>query len=180
MMLWKGHIFTVMGVHLEGRIQFMKGALHMLLTVLGIPVESTGARLFLGIVPFVFLVLMIVLAARTKDRDRMLFFLTSAMIFFPTNAFRYTLSYLAIPLVFWILSKKDRFHAEDWIRAILYGCIFTIPTLFGHLTGFAGIIGEYYTLTHVELWVYLFAYLLLIVEFVLEVRDQLHARSHSS
>lgn len=166
--LWISHIRNTMGLIEDGRIQFIKGAVYMVaIRLFGSP-DAPAVGLAVKVLPLLFLVLMIALAAVSKNKNRTIFFLISAAVFFPTNSFRYTLCYYAIPLVFWLLSERENNTAEDWIKGICGGMIFTVPVFFGLVTGFRNSFG-FYTLTYVELWLYSFAYILLAAEVIFEV-----------
>ncbi|MBQ1356037.1 MAG: hypothetical protein IIY72_06110, partial [Solobacterium sp.] len=91
----------------------------------------------------------------------------SAMVFYPTNAFRYTLGYLIIPFIFRLTEKESGYTAEDWLNAFFAGMIYTIPMLMGLATGF--VLGfHYFTMTAVEVWLYCAAYLFVLTEIILE------------
>lgn len=155
-LLWGYHILATMKILDLGRIQYLKGMIYSLLVFIS-GRESGLYTAIASICSIIFLLLMFVLAWFSKEKYRSIFFLTAAMVFFPSNSFRYTLGYFIIPFVFWL--KENRTGKIDWIQAILYGCLYTIPTWWGFLTGFKLDYG-YFTLTYVEAWVYTVAYLL--------------------
>lgn len=165
--LWIGHILGTMGGTEYGRIQFIKGLTYMILAKLSGSETSAIAQTGSSIMPLVFLILMIALGTLSRSRFRTILFYTCAMIFFPSNAFRYTLGYMAIPLVYWFVSSEQKNSILTGITDVLFGNIFTIPMWFGVLTGFALNLG-YFTLTYVELWIYTAAYLLLLMEIIIE------------
>ena len=164
---WLDNIFSTMGTMEYGRIQYISGAAYMLLSWLSGGTNTAVTVIGCRVLPVVFLVQMLLLGITSRSQYRTSLFFTSAMIFFPSNSFRYTLGYMAIPLLFWYCCETSEHKSADWLRAVLYGNIFTIPVWFGVLTGFALNLG-YYTLTYVEVWIYSAAYLLLLLEIVSE------------
>ncbi|MBQ6356339.1 MAG: DUF2029 domain-containing protein, partial [Solobacterium sp.] len=168
--MWVGHILGTMGGTEYGRIQFIKGLSYMILAKLSGSETSAIVQTGSSIMPLVFLVLMITLSSLSRSRFRTILFYTCAMVFFPSNAFRYTLGYMAIPLVYWFVSAEQQGTFLTGITDVLFGNIFTIPLWFGVLTGFASNFG-YYTLTYVEVWIYTAAYLLLLMEIIIECRS---------
>lgn len=186
--LWLGHIMSTMGFMDFGRIQCIRGAVFTLFSFLGCPEKITSV--ITTVAPWIFLVLMIVLASVSQSKKRTVFFLTAAMVFFPTNSFRYTLGYLAIPLIMHVketaVSKvqdkdmvennsKNIFSRSQYVIMALFGLLFSIPIWWGIVTGFE-LTFPYFTLTYVELYMYVIAYILLIfvtvVEIVLQVSQK--------
>ena len=89
------------------------------------------------------------------------------LAFIPGNAYRYSLLYFLIPLFILITGNSE----EKWssfINAFLLGCIFTIPTLLGIMTGFRLAYGDY-ALTCVEAFIYTPAWLLLAFNLIVEI-----------
>ena len=172
--LWLNHIINTMSLQIDGRIQYIKGLTYYILVhFFNNPSNSSIVTNLTSILPIIFLLLMIILAIFDKKRD--IFFLTYTMILFPTNSHRYTLSYLIIPLVIWFYNKENN-SIEDYIKAICYSSIFSIPVLFGYLTSFNYGIENYYTLTYVEIYLYSFTYLFLIIEIGLSIKDIIKSR----
>lgn len=197
--LWLGHIKGTMGILEDGRIEYIKGVTYQILSWFGLTETSTLVKVLCTIIPNAFLILMIFLAAISKNKYRTLFFLAAAITLYPSNAFRYTLSYFTIPLIFFIqeyaTSSKDSMsfntecpktqgtddtenkeirtpvssEAETWFFIILNSLVFAIPTLWGIITGFNPTFGPY-NLTYVEVWIYISAYLLVIFEIIMECR----------
>ncbi len=167
---WLDNIFSTMGGYEYGRIQFINGIAYMALTKITGNPESSLVMIGCRVIPYVFLLLMIILGFISRSRYRTILFFTCAMVFFPSNAFRYTLGYMALPLLSWFISCQETFNGEDWLASVLFGNIFTIPVWIGMLTGFAMNLG-WYTLTWVELWIYVSAYFLLLAEIIIELKD---------
>lgn len=183
--LWIGHIMGTMGMNEYGRVEYIKGVVYMMLVKLGMD-ETTGAfQVVCSLIPMMFLVIMIALAAISKNKYRTLLFLAAAITLYPTNAFRYTLSYFALPLVVWLQREttEDKCidvnigvwgnvegKSETWVRSILNGMIFAIPVLWGMLTGFKLNLGHS-NYTYVELWIYVMAYLLLGYEMICQIKE---------
>ena len=166
-MLWLVHIRDTMGIMNYGRVQFIKGIVYMLLVHLTGSFDSPVITAGTTVIPLLFLLLMIILAWFSQDKTRTIFFLISAMVFYPTNAFRYTLGYLIIPFIFRLTEKESGYTAEDWLNAFFAGMIYTIPMLMGLATGF--VLGfHYFTMTAVEVWLYCAAYLFVLTEIILE------------
>ena len=165
---WISNILETMNVQLEGRIQYIKGLTYYIVTRF-----RTHGRLLdysTKIMPIIFLITMIVMAIFSKDEYHIVFFLVCAMVFFPTNSFRYTLSYFLIPLTITFFNKKDKYLIQDYTRLILYAGVFAIPMLYGFISNFTMEFG-YYSMTYVEVFVYSCAYILLIFEFIIELKN---------
>ena len=166
-----------MGFEDFGRIQCIKG---LMVTVTGyLGIEGVPAAVY-SVVPFLFVILMIVLACITKNRYRRIFFLCAIMSFFPTNAYRYTLCYLSVPFVMMFMEEPDGSADVDevagaarrdkvfvYIATVLFSLVYAMPVLFGKLLQFRSVYYAY-TLTYVEAWIYAFAYLLLLTVIIHE------------
>lgn len=136
-----------------GRIQFFQG----IVSVFGISGRMAAALSLLFGGGLVLLCLL------TKSRVRTYTFLAALMAMFPPNAYRYTLLFFLLPLFFWIRDEGDKRSKVNTVRAVLYGCIFTIPSIPGLASGFHLNLGVY-TLTCAELFVYVSAWGLLFFE----------------
>lgn len=170
--LWLGHIKGTMGLYLVGRIEYIQGVLYYLYSKLGISIDSGFPKTSLSLIPLLFVIVMILLAYLSKNRYRTILFLVAAITFYPTNAFRYTLAYFAIPLIMWLqdldatsLSNKK---SEQYIFVVLNGFIFSIPTIIGVVTGFKLGLSNWNT---VEIWIYMMAYILLFIEIIYQIMD---------
>lgn len=169
---WLLNIRATMGINEYGRVQCIRGLIYTVATKFGLGIGEGVLRFM----PVAFMLLMILLACRTRDKFRRIFFITAIMIFFPTNAYRYTLCYLAVPMIFRFLESDTTGESGRGGTAWAYGedvcsaLVFAIPVLPGLITRFA-MTFPYYTLTYVELFVYIRAYLLLVVVTVHEIRD---------
>ena len=98
---WLMNVKETMGFMDYGRIQSIRGLLVTLARDHGMQ-ESIPAAVY-SLAPIVFLLIMLALAAVSKNRYRRVFFLCAIMAFFPTNAYRYTLAYLAIPFIMYFM-----------------------------------------------------------------------------
>lgn len=177
-LLWLGNVQNTLGRLDYGRIECIKGAVYTVLSWFHRGVENESVNLAADIAPYIFLILMLVLSFISRNRIRVIFFLSSLMTFFATNSFRYTLGYLTIPLIIWLLddpSSKEGGTCCDYIRAVLNGLLFTIPVWWGAATHFA-LTTEYFSLTYVQLYCYLTAYLLLFFETITEIAEQVRQR----
>lgn len=161
-LLWFQNILETFNVDCISRVQFIKGLVCTIsyLTT-GVPNENIGSS-----VSVFFLLMMIFFAFLSNNRSRTVFFLCAAMTFFPSNAFRYTLCYFAIPLIIELgengTKKLEKFLPT--LEYIFYGLVFTIPTYWGMATGFRlNFSADYPRATYVEVWIYLMAYILLAI-----------------
>lgn len=168
--LWLGHIKGTMGLYLMGRIEYIQGIVYMLLSKLGISVETGVGKLCMSLIPLLFVLVMILLAALSKNKYRTILFLVAAITFYPTNAFRYTLAYFAIPLIIWLQDNKDEAftlgNIEKYIFAILNGMVFSIPMILGFITDFKSGSGNW---NSVEIWIYVSAYILIFIEIIYQI-----------
>lgn len=183
-LLWLENVRTTMGHFEFGRVEYIKGLVFFVTRMI------TGENMFLSarISACFFLIAMLLLSGASRSRYRRVFFLCAIMTFFPANAYRYTLSYLAIPLIFFIKEYGGDRRPVTYITMLLYGLLFTLPVFWGALTGFQpnflaffrGIdLGEFLIsteLTFVEVYIYGVAYILLLFTTVTELANQISAR----
>ena len=157
---WFRNMTTTFGMVGEGRFQFVKGLVNSFFSnATGKTTNGTPG----AIAAFAFLILMILLAFLAKSEAKTAFFLCAAMTFFPTNAFRYTLCYLSIPLVIELSERGSERIGRNFqsVEIAIYGLLFTIPTYWGAFTTFRlNKFDEAVRTTYVEAWVYAIAYLL--------------------
>ena len=126
-----------------GRIQFFKGALSFM------KIHGRAADLL----NMVFLLVLAVLFWLTKSNVRRMTYLAAMMAFYPPNAYRYTLLFFLLPLFAWLRENAEHPDKAAYVEALLFAGMFSVPTLFGILTGFR--LGfRSYTLTYVELFIY--------------------------
>lgn len=142
------------------RIQFFKGVI----TIFGI--HGTLSN----ILNTLFICLLITFMMATKNKTRMMTYLAAALAFYPPNAYRYTLLYFLLPLFTWIEDDSQNCIASNYITAILFSFIFSIPTIFGIFTHFR-LNFNYYTLTYVEFFIYLAAWLFLAFQIIKDIKD---------
>lgn len=155
LLYWLKHIMTTMHYTDYGRPQYLLGVFHTLLRRFA-GIESK--RVSAGLTVLVCLVWAL-LAWCSRDWHRTLFFLICIMVFFPANAYRYSLSYFAIPLVMYL--KEDR-PKESWHATAvmaLYGLLYTIPVWWLAVIPMNRTY-SYDTVTSVEIYLYLIAYTL--------------------
>ena len=140
-----------------GRPQFLKGLFYTLIRRLTGREEMTLS----AVLAVATCLLWAWLAWRSGSRWRTRFFLACLMVFFPSGAYRYTLAYLSIPLVTLLKSDREaemRPWAEGAVSAI-YGLLYTVPVWW--LLAFpVGWRSDLQTLTSVEIYLYLIAYVL--------------------
>ena len=80
------------------------------------------------------------------------------------------LLFFLLPLFAWAETDGQKRSRSGVITAVLFAFLFSVPTLFGVLTGFRLSFGAY-TLTYVELFVYAAAWVLLGVTVLADLRD---------
>lgn len=142
------------------RIQFFKG----LMSFTSLSDEA------ISILNMLFMVGLLIAIFCTKNKLREMVYLASFMTFVPSNAFRYTLIYF-LPVVYLLFSENDKNtppHMDNYIYAIMLGALFSIPTLFGMLTGFRLNFGIF-TYTYVERYIYTLAWGCLIYSVLMEL-----------
>jgi len=168
--LWLGHIKGTMGLYLFGRVEYIQGIVYMLLTKAGVSVETGFGKLCMSAIPILFVLVMILLATLSKNKYRTILFLVAAITFYPTNAFRYTLAYFAIPLIIWLQDNLNEAftlrNIEKYIFVILNSMVFSIPMLLGFITDFKPGKGNW---NSVEIWIYASAYILILVEIIYQI-----------
>ena len=157
---WIRHITNTMHYTNFGRLQYLLGIFY------------TGLKMFFGIdnkaVCAVLTVLVCLLwtwlAWRSRSRYREVFFLICIMVFFPANAYRYSLSYFAIPLIMYLKEEQPE-TPRRWPGRLamgLYGLLYTIPVWWLAVIPLSRRY-QFYTLTSVEIWLYLVMYTLIAV-----------------
>lgn len=129
------------------RIQFFQGLVTFVLP------QKAGKLLS----PF-FLLALFVLFFGSRNRVRRATYLAAMLALFPPNSYRYMLLFFLLPLFAWIEDEDS--SKGEYVTAVLFSFIFSVPVFFGILTGFRLNFG-YYTLTYVEAFVYLAAWALL-------------------
>ena len=159
--LWVNNILEASTAGRLGRIEFIKGAVNSVTYIL----FGKGNTFFAEVLPNVFMLIMLVLAFISRSKHRTVFFLCAVMAFYPNNMHRYALTLLAIPLVLFLVDQGDRSLSTPLLKleTILYGEMFSIPTLWGFLTGFALHFAFSPFATYVEVWLYATAYLLVLI-----------------
>ncbi|MCR5509449.1 MAG: DUF2029 domain-containing protein [Lachnospiraceae bacterium] len=164
---WLFNVRSTMSFNDYGRIQCIRELIVTVTTYLHI--DHLVPHIIVSITPYLFVVLMIALASLTKNRYRRLFFLCAIMSFFPTNAYRYTLCYLSLPFIVYFMDKAGIEDAgevrknpgvAEYIETVLFSLVYALPCIFGKIMQFEPTY-EIYTLTYVEIRVYVAAYLLL-------------------
>lgn len=168
-LLWFSNIVDTFKVDCVGRVQFINGVVSTLffLTTGDEPNEIIGS-----VISIFFLIAMIFLSFFSSNHSRTVFFLCAAMVFFPSNAFRYTLCYLAIPLVIELAERGNDKNGMflTTLETVFFGLVFTIPTYWGVATLFQlNFSDNYPRATYVEVWIYLMAYLLVAIMMIHEL-----------
>ena len=167
-LLWLFNIIEATKTESLGRLEYFKGvACTLIYLVTGNSLPNLEV-----IITNLCLVLMILFFFISGDKYRTVFYLCCCMTFFPINAHRYTLSYLAIPLVMYLMENGSKPEKDVFtiIEIVEYSFLFTIPTFWGLLTGFGLLFSEISPhLTYVEFWIYIVAYSLLMTTMVHEV-----------
>lgn len=166
---WFKHVTAAMYFIEFARIQYIRGVAVYIMTLITGNIDSRLVNRVALYAPTLFLVLMFGLGMVSRNKIRPIYFFTAAMVFFPTNAYRYSLGLFAIPMLFWFRDEADKCTPENWITSLLYAGIFGIPMVFGICSGFGGVL-EYETLSYVEFWLYGCAYTLLLYECAVEIR----------
>ena len=129
-----------------------------------------------------FLFIMGFLSFLSNSKSRTVFFLCALMTFFPSNAFRYTLCYLAIPVIIELMENGDEMTHKgiSTLETVFYGLVFTIPTYFGAATLFRLNFNENYPRTTcVEVWIYLMAYILMAIVVIHEIIDVIKHKNYN-
>lgn len=142
------------------RVQYFLGVLSFL---------KIGGRLA-SLLNYIFLLVLIVLLFVTRSNVRRLTYLAAMMALFPPNAYRYTILFFLVPLFAWIRDESRKATKLNYSYAVLFGLMFTIPTLFGILTSFRMNFG-YYTLSYVELHLYFVVWLFLLAQILQDLND---------
>ena len=135
------------------RVQFFQGVLTFF------HISGRLAR----VLNLVFLLGLVMLFWCTKDRVRRMTYLAAMLAFYPPNGYRYMLLFFLLPLFAWAEERSREAAkpaARQWFEAVLFAAVFSVPTLFGLLTGFRLSFGSY-TLTYVEFFIYAAAWALL-------------------
>ena len=156
---WVRHISSTMRYSDYGRLQYFQGIYFTLIKKFTGREKST-LSMFLS---FASALVLALLAWKSKNRYRTLFFLITIMVFFPANAYRYTLAYFSIPLIMYLKEEqpeKEKTHWLSWIGMILSGLLFTIPVWWTLVFPFTKTY-PIYTVTSVEIYLYLVTYLLI-------------------
>ncbi|SFC76894.1 glycosyltransferase family 87 protein [Butyrivibrio sp. YAB3001] len=171
---WLFNVRSTTGVDKYGRIQSIRGLAYTTLEHFGL---GGNRPTLLRLVPILFFVFMLVMICIVKSEYRRMFFICCIMTFFSNNSYRYTLCYLAIPLIIFFLEEDDDSVSgkEKVLRCIemaIYSMVFAIPMLWGFLTNFK-LTYPYPTLTYVEMIVYVWAYILMAYVTVSEIWKQL-------
>ena len=151
---------------LYGRPQFLKGLFFTLIQM----ITGQDAVAFSGILALAVSILWVILAWRSRSKWRTLFFLCCIMIFYPSGAYRYTLAYLAIPLITILKEpseKEPRLWPEGSISA-LFGLLFTIPVWWLLVIPMNQRF-DVPILTSVEIYLYLVAYVLILAVTIAEL-----------
>lgn len=174
---WCSNIQNTMVVDSLGRIEYIRG----LVIILSYVMFGTTADYASLVLPNVFLIAMLVLSFISADKYRTIFYLCSIMTFYPSNAFRYTLCYLSIPLIMYIMEHGNEKVSNTFVLSEIvgYALLFSIPTLWGLCTDFNYRFAISQHLTYVELWIYTVAYLLIGVITIHEIYEIIYLNRYN-
>lgn len=127
--------------------------------------------ILLSIMYFLFIALLIFLIIFTKNKFREYVFIASFIAFVPNNAFLYMLLWFLIPLIYLLRNESIILTSTlmDKVNVFLLANIFTIPTILGIITKFKMNYDDPYR-TCVVSYIYFFAWLLLSIQIILEIR----------
>lgn len=155
--LWFGYVGEAGQILRIGRINYISGIVDTIALYLSGGTVTTGLGIYSRLISVAYLVLMLLLALFSKSKYRTMFFLCCAMIFFPINANRYTLAYLSIPLIFYI---KEEPEGKPWVTMLLYGLLFSMPSLYGIISKWALVGIIFFDTMAMDEYLYIIAYLL--------------------
>lgn len=166
---WAFNVAATMRVKDLGRMQYIKGVVFTTLSYLFHNFDSPIIKVISDLSAYAFLVSMILLGLKSKSKPNTIFYFTVAMIFFPSNSFRYTLSYLLIPFIHWLNTLDEKpYQVLNYLKSFLFAQVFAIPTGGGILTSFK-IFNTYPPFNFVETWIYVSAYSLTILTTIYEI-----------
>ena len=146
-------LLNMMDGDYTGRVQFFLG----IISFFGITGKTAK------LLNYCFILFLIACIFLSDTYYEQLFFAATFMTLVPGSAFRYTILCFLLPLVILLGSTKRKPEFIDYVRAIMYTAIFSIPTFWGIVTKFRMNYGLY-TYTYVERYMYTFVWLLLIIE----------------
>ena len=169
MLYWLKHVTTTMHYTDYGRPQYLLGIFYTLIKrFLG-----RDEKMVCAVLAVLVCLIWTRMAWRSKSKYRTMFFLIAIMVFFPANAYRYSLSYFTIPLILFLKEDRPKI-AHGWhIRPAmtLYGMLFTIPVWWMAVIPVRRTY-QYYTVTSVEIYLYLVAYMLIALMMLVEVLEK--------
>ena len=155
---WVKHITTTMHYTDYARPQYLLGIFYTLIK------RFTGRdeKMVCAVLAVLVCLVWTWLAWRSKSKYRTLFFLIAIMVFFPANAYRYSLSYFTIPLIAFLKEDRPETVRRWHIRPAmaLYGLLFTVPVWWIAVIPIRRTYA-YYTVTPVEIYLYLVVYALI-------------------
>ena len=165
---WLKHITTTMHYTDYARPQYLLGIFHTVIKRLTGRDEKTLCAVLTVLVCLIWTWL----AWRSRSRFRTVFFLVAIMVFFPANAYRYSLSYFSIPLIMFLKEEPEKLPRWHWrLAMMLYGALFTIPVWWAAVIPITRTY-KYYTVTPVEIYLYLTVYALIALIMVAEVTEK--------
>lgn len=166
---WLKHITTTMHYTDYARPQYLLGIFYTLIK------RFTGRdeKMVCAVLAVLVCLIWTQLAWRSKSKYRTVFFLIAIMVFFPANAYRYSLSYFTIPLIAFLKAEKPEGLRKWHTRPVmaLYGLLFTIPVWWMAVIWVRKTY-NYYTLTSVEIYLYLITYILIALVMLAELLDK--------
>ncbi len=158
MISWIGHLRETMQYSDYGRLQYLTGIFHTVLKNL----TNRDTTVICFVLAVAVCLVWTWLAWRSGSRYRTMFFLICIMVFFPANAYRYSLSYFSIPLIMMLKDEPPK-ESRRWpsgTASLLYGMLYTIPIWWLMVIPLSRTY-TLYTLTSVEIYLYLVTYALI-------------------
>lgn len=161
MQLFLNNIFVMNTESYAYRVQFFQGLLGFW-GIYGINAQ---------ILNYIFLLSLFILIFISKSDIRIMTYLAASMAFFPSGAFRYTLIYFLLPLLFLFVGNDSK--VNRYLSAVGLGLLFSIPSVFGYFTHFNLNFGSY-TYTYVERCIYTVAWAYLGIQILMECRENIN------
>lgn len=159
---WVGNIVDTSSYMYPGSFQFISGFAEGVTEFLwGEPHPLAGP-----IATTLFVALMLTGVWFSHSHVRQWTFLAACMAFVPSNAYRYTLLYFAIPFALWLRDTRD--SRKGWAEAVFFGALFTLPVWWA-LPAWRGLLFSFSQMTHLEIYLYGVAYAFLLYQIVIEI-----------
>ena len=177
MKLWFGYLMGTEDIFRLGRINYISGLVDTIAFYLSGGSVVTGLGTPTKLLTYLYLAVMLLLALFSRSKYRTIFFLCCAMIFFPINANRYTLAYLAVPLVFFVKEDPDD---DPWVIMLLFGMLFSMPGMYGILRKWDMLGILFFGSTAMDEYLYCIAYLLGLAVAIREIVSLVRAKKDAA